>query len=169
MTARAKHLLLTFLLVLGALYRLTAAYPIALERFAPASSALQAMHILDGWRPIFYSGQAWMGPAGAYVLAGMFKLFGASTLTLGAFSWAVSVLFLLATVLLAHRLFGIDNALVTAALFVVPIDYLMQLSGQPRAHWSAPNAAQRPLNAGSENPTQSPGQRWVSLSRMRAE
>jgi hypothetical protein len=136
MTPRAKRFLLALLLVLGAFYRLTAAYPITLERFAPASSALQAMHILDGWRPIFYSGQAWMGPAGAYVLAGMFKLFGASSLTLGVFSWVVSVLFLLATVLLAHRLFGIDNALVTAALFLVPIDYLMQLSGQPRAHYT---------------------------------
>jgi hypothetical protein len=94
------------------------------------------MHILEGWRPIFYSGQAWMGPAGAYVLSAMFKLFGASSLTLGAFSWVVSVLFLLATVLLAHRLFGIDNALVTAGLFLVPIDYLMQLSGQPRAHYT---------------------------------
>jgi 4-amino-4-deoxy-L-arabinose transferase-like glycosyltransferase len=136
MRPRTKTALLAALLALGLLYRLFAAYPITLGRFAPASSALQAMHILDGWRPIFYSGQAWMGPAGAYVLAAMFKLFGASSLTLGLFSWAMSALFLVATVRLAHRLFGIDNALVTAALFLVPNDYLMQLSGQPRAHYT---------------------------------
>jgi hypothetical protein len=136
MKPRTKTVLLVLLLALGTLYRLFAAYPITLGRFAPASSALQAMHILDGWRPLFYSGQAWMGPAGAYVLAAMFKLFGASSLTLGLFSWLMSALFLLATVRLAHRLFGIDNALVTAALFLVPTDYLMQLSGQPRAHYT---------------------------------
>jgi 4-amino-4-deoxy-L-arabinose transferase-like glycosyltransferase len=136
MKPRTKTALLVLLLSLGSLYRLFAAYPITLGRFAPASSALQALHILDGWRPLFYSGQAWMGPAGAYLLAAMFKLFGASSLTLGLFSWVMSALFLLATVLLAHRLFGIDNALVTAALFLVPIDYLMQLAGQPRAHYT---------------------------------
>jgi 4-amino-4-deoxy-L-arabinose transferase-like glycosyltransferase len=133
---RTKTALLILLLALGALYRISAAYPIALGRFAPAASALQAMHILDGWRPLFYPGQAWMGPAGAYLLAAMFKLFGASSLTLGLFSWIMSVLLLLATVLLAHRLFGMDNALVTAALFLVPPDYLMQLAGQPRAHYT---------------------------------
>ena len=136
MKPRTKTILLTLLLLLGVLYRLFAAYPLTLERFAPASSALQAMHILHGWRPIFYSGQAWMGPAGAYVLAAMFKLFGASSLTLGLFSWVMSSLFLLCTVWLAYRLFGMDNALVTAALFLVPIDYLMQLAGQPRAHYT---------------------------------
>jgi hypothetical protein len=87
MKPRTKTILLALLLLLGVLYRLFAAYPFTLGRFAPASSALQAMHILHGSRPIFYSGQAWMGPAGAYVLAVMFKLFGASTLTLGLFSW----------------------------------------------------------------------------------
>jgi 4-amino-4-deoxy-L-arabinose transferase-like glycosyltransferase len=136
MKPRTKTALLALLLALGALYRFFAAYPITLGRFAPASSALQAMHILAGWRPLFYSGQAWMGPAGSYILAAMFKLFGASSLTLGLFSWVMSVLFLLATVLLAHRLFGVDNALVTAALFLVPPDYLMQLAGQPRAHYT---------------------------------
>jgi len=136
MKPRTKNILLALLLVMGALYRLFAAYPLYLERFAPASSALQAMHILHGWRPIFYSGQAWMGPAGAYGLAAMFALFGASSLTLGLFSWVISVLFLLCTVWLAYRLFGMDNALVTAALFIVPIDYLMRLAGQPRAHYT---------------------------------
>jgi hypothetical protein len=133
---RTKATLLALLLLLGVCYRLFAAYPIKLGRFAPASSALQAMHIMNGERPIFYSGQAWMGPAGAYLLAGLFKLFGASTLTLGVFSWLMSVLFLLGTVLLAYRLFGIDNALVVAGLFLVPIDWVMYLAGQPRAHYT---------------------------------
>lgn len=136
MTPRTKALLLALLLLLGVCYRLFAAYPIRLGKFAPASSALQAMHILDGERPIFYSGQAWMGPAGAYLLAGLFKVFGASSLTLGGFSWIMSVLFLLGTVLLAYRLFGIDNALVVAGLFLVPIDWVMYLAGQPRAHYT---------------------------------
>ena len=136
MKPRTKALLLALLLLLGVCYRLFAAYPIKLGRFAPASSALQAMHIMNGERPIFYSGQAWMGPAGAYLLAGLFKVFGASSLTLGAFSWIMSVLFLLGTVLLAYRLFGIDNALVVAGLFLVPIDWVMYLAGQPRAHYT---------------------------------
>jgi len=136
MKPRTKATLLALLLLLGVCYRLFAAYPIKLGRFAPASSALQAMHIMNGERPIFYSGQAWMGPAGAYLLAGLFKLFGASSLTLGGFSWIMSVLFLLGTVLLAYRLFGIDNALVVAGLFLVPIDWVMYLAGQPRAHYT---------------------------------
>jgi len=136
MKPRTKALLLALLLLLGVCYRLFAAYPVRLGRFAPASSALQAMHIMNGERPIFYSGQAWMGPAGAYLLAGLFKLFGASSLTLGGFSWMMSVLFLLGTVLLAYRLFGIDNALVVAGLFLVPIDWVMYLAGQPRAHYT---------------------------------
>jgi hypothetical protein len=136
MKPRTKAILLAALLLLGVCYRLFAAYPIRLGRFAPASSALQAMHIMNGERPIFYSGQAWMGPAGAYLLAGLFKLFGASSLTLGGFSWIMSVLFLLGTVLLAYRLFGIDNALVVAGLFLVPIDWVMYLAGQPRAHYT---------------------------------
>ncbi len=136
MKPRTKALLLALLLLLGVCYRLFAAYPVRLGRFAPASSALQAMHIMNGERPIFYSGQAWMGPAGAYLLAGLFKLFGASSLTLGGFSWIMSVLFLLGTVLLAYRLFGIDNALVVAGLFLVPIDWVMYLAGQPRAHYT---------------------------------
>ncbi len=136
MKPRTKAILLALLLLLGACYRLFAAYPIRLGRFAPASSALQAMHIMNGERPIFYSGQAWMGPAGAYLLAGLFKVFGATSLTLGAFSWIMSVLFLLGTVLLAYRLFGIDNALVVAGLFLVPIDWVMYLAGQPRAHYT---------------------------------
>jgi len=136
LTARTKNILLVLLLALGMFYRLFAAYPIDIGRFAPASSALQAMHILSGERPIFYSGQAWMGPAGAYIIAVMFKLFGASSLTLGLFSWAMSVLFLLGAVMLAYRLFGVDNALVVAALFLVPIGYLMHLAGQPRAHYT---------------------------------
>lgn len=136
MKPRTKAILLAVLLLLGVCYRLFAAYPIKLGRFAPASSALQAMHIMSGERPIFYSGQAWMGPAGAYLLAGLFKVFGASSLTLGGFSWLMSVLFLLGTVLLAYRLFGIDNALVVAGLFLVPIDWVMYLAGQPRAHYT---------------------------------
>lgn len=136
MKPRTKAMLLALLLLLGVCYRLFAAYPIKLGRFAPASSALQAMHIMNGERPIFYSGQAWMGPAGAYLLAGLFKLFGASSLTLGGFSWFMSVLFLLGTVVLAYRLFGIDNALVVAGLFLVPIDWVMYLAGQPRAHYT---------------------------------
>lgn len=136
MTSRTKHLLLVLLLALGMCYRLFAAYPTDIGRFAPASSALQALHILDGERPIFYSGQAWMGPAGAYIIALMFKVFGASSLTLGLFSWLMSVLFLLGAVVLAHRLFGVDNALAVAALFLVPISYLMHLAGQPRAHYT---------------------------------
>jgi hypothetical protein len=136
MSPRAKKTFLICLLVLGAAYRLLAAYPLELGRFAPASSALQAMHILAGERPIFYSGQAWMGPAGAYFIALLFKIFGASTLTLGLFSWVMSVLFLLGTVLLAYRLFDLDNALVVAGLFLVPIDWVMYLAGQPRAHYT---------------------------------
>jgi hypothetical protein len=136
MRPRTKAVLLALLLLLGISYRFFAAYPLKLGRFAPASSALQAMHILSGERPIFYSGQAWMGPAGAYLLAGLFKVFGASTLTLGVFSWLMSLLFLLGTVLLAYRLFGIDNALVVAGLFLVPVDWVMYLAGQPRAHYT---------------------------------
>src|SRR5512134_211769 len=131
MTTRSKYSLLALLLALGLLYRLFAAYPMELGRFAPASSALQAMHILEGARPIFYSGQSWMGPAGAYLIALLFKLLGPTSWTLAIFSLLMSALFLGLTVLLAHRLFGLDVALVVAALFLVPVDQVMYLAGQP--------------------------------------
>jgi hypothetical protein len=92
-----------------------------------------------------------MGPAGAYLLAGLFKAFGASSLTLGAFSWIMSVLFLLGTVLLAYRLFGIDNALVVAGLFLVPIDWVMYLAGQPRAHYTIIFALPRDAGAAARH------------------
>ncbi|MBN2144514.1 MAG: glycosyltransferase family 39 protein, partial [Candidatus Aureabacteria bacterium] len=122
-------------LLIGLVYRFSAVYPSSPTRFAPASCALQSCWIYEGDRPIFYSGQAWMGPAGNYLIAIMYKIFGISSLTLSLFAWLMSALYYLLTVFLAFRLFGKGTALCTALLFMIPNVRLMYLAGQPRSHY----------------------------------
>jgi hypothetical protein len=130
-----KTFFLLVILVLGFSYRFFSVYPTSPSRFAPASCALQACWIYEGDRPVFYSGQAWMGPAGNYLIALMYKFLGISSLTLSLFAWLMSTLFYLLTVLLALRLFGTVPAIITAFLFMIPNDRMMYLSGQPRSHY----------------------------------
>ncbi|HWR98121.1 MAG TPA: discoidin domain-containing protein [Candidatus Methanoperedens sp.] len=123
-----------FLLILG--IRLLGVYPPILRR-DPATIALQACRILDGERPIFFSGQAWMGAAGTYIEALLFKVFGANSLVMSLYAWACSALWILLSLLLAWRFFGARVATGTAALWLLPTPALLYWSSQARNDFHA--------------------------------
>jgi len=118
-----------FLLTLG--IRLLGVYPPTL-RHDPATIALQACRILDGERPIFWSGQAWMGAAGTYVEAALFWLFGKNSLVMSLYAWALSGLWIFLSLLLAWRFYGPRVTTYAAALWLIPTPALMYWSNQAR-------------------------------------
>jgi 4-amino-4-deoxy-L-arabinose transferase-like glycosyltransferase len=83
--------------------------------------ALMASHILQGERPAFFYGQAYMGSLDAYLIAGAFALMGESVLAVRV----VQVVLFLAVMLTAYGValrFTSSNtvALLTALLFACP-------------------------------------------------
>lgn len=83
---------------------------------------LMARHILAGERPIFYWGQPYTGAPEAYVTAALFALFGQSDLLLHVAPLAASVGFVVATCILALRLYGAGIAALTGLyLSLAPI------------------------------------------------
>src|SRR3954469_25903089 len=67
---------------------------------------LMARHILQGDRPIFYWGQAYLGTLEAYTAAAVFAIVGPSTAALKAVPTAYSLLYVALSYLVARRLFG---------------------------------------------------------------
>lgn len=124
-------------LVLAALFvaiiaiRLISVYPPTL-RHDPATEALQACRILDGERPLFWPGQAWMGTAGMYVEALLFHLFGKNTLVMSLYAWVMAGAWIFLSLLLALRFFGRTVAVITALIWLVPTKTLMYWSSQAR-------------------------------------
>src|SRR5689334_1498833 len=75
--------------------------------FIDADEALvgvQAQHILQGERPVYYYGQPYMGSLEAYLLAGMFALVGSSV-------WALRAVPTLLSLLLVCLTWGLAGAL----------------------------------------------------------
>ncbi|HEY5998236.1 MAG TPA: discoidin domain-containing protein [bacterium] len=128
---RRPLLVVAALFALGCGLRLLAVYPPTLRR-DPATIALQACRILDGERPIFFSGQAWMGAAGTYVEALLFKVFGANTLTMSLYAWALCAIWVFLSLLLAWRLYGPRVAGWSAAIWLIPTPALLYWSCQAR-------------------------------------
>jgi hypothetical protein len=120
---------LLFLLILAV--RLVGVYPPTL-RHDPATIALQACRILEGERPLFWSGQAWMGAAGTYVEALLFALLGKNTLVMSLYAWALSALWILFNLVLALRLFGPLAAALSAVVWLFPTPTLLYWSSQAR-------------------------------------
>jgi 4-amino-4-deoxy-L-arabinose transferase-like glycosyltransferase len=86
-----------------------------------ATVGLMARHILDGARPTFFYGQAYMGSLDAWLIALGFRLFGESVLTIrlvqsGLYLLVVATGFALAWRMSGNRLL----ALVTGLLLAVP-------------------------------------------------
>lgn len=135
-TARKSSLLLAALFVAIIGIRLFSVYPPTL-RHDPATIALQACRILDGERPIFWSGQAWMGAAGTYVEALLFSLFGKNTLVMSLYAWTASSVWIFFSLLLAWRFFGSRAAIYTAVLWLIPTKTLMYWSSQARNDFHA--------------------------------
>jgi hypothetical protein len=116
--------------------RLLAVYPPTL-RHDPAHIALQACRILDGERPLFWSGQAWMGSALTYVEAACFAVFGKSTLVMSVYAWCCSAAWVGLSLALAWRFFGPRAALLSAAFWVVPSAPMLYWASQARGDFHA--------------------------------
>jgi len=67
--------------------------------------ALMARHILQGERPIFFYGQAYMGSLDAWLVAGAFRIFGEQVFSIRIVQIGLYVLFLLTTWLIARLIF----------------------------------------------------------------
>jgi len=78
---------------------------------------LQAFGILRGERPIFYPGQAYGGSLESYLVATVFRLLGASPLTLKLIPFLFSTLFIFMTYQLAREIYNPPIGLLSA-LFV---------------------------------------------------
>ncbi len=76
---------------------------------------LMGMHILEGARPVFYYGQAYMGALEAYFVAGSFALFGITPTTLALVPVSFSVGWCLASFFLFRRMFGLSGGFLAAA------------------------------------------------------
>ncbi len=92
---------------------------------------LMALDIQEGARPLFFTGQGYMGALEAYLVAGVFDLFGADRFTmtlapsvLGAF-WPVVVFWILRTAV------GVRAAAAGAILVVIPAEVTLRYSAVP--------------------------------------
>ena len=77
---------------------------------------LQAFGILRGERPIFYPGQAYGGGLESYLVAAVFRLLGASPLTLKLIPFLFSILFIFMTYQLAKEIYSPEIGLLSALL-----------------------------------------------------
>jgi 4-amino-4-deoxy-L-arabinose transferase-like glycosyltransferase len=83
--------------------------------------ALMARHILQGERPAFFYGQAYMGSPDAYLIAGAFALMGESLLAVRVVQVVLFLVVLLTAYRVALRFTGSSSvALLTALLFACP-------------------------------------------------
>ncbi|MBK8022920.1 MAG: hypothetical protein IPK19_16195 [Chloroflexi bacterium] len=83
--------------------------------------ALMARHILDGARPVFFYGQAYMGSLDAWLIAAGFALFGESVHTIRLVQSALYLLIVATGALAAYRLTGrAALALIAGLLLAVP-------------------------------------------------
>lgn len=88
---------------------------------------LMALHITNrGELPIFFYGQAYMGATEAYIGAGLFRLFGASVITLRLVPLLLFALFLACMYLLTSLLYAKSLALVTLALLGLGSNIVLQ-------------------------------------------
>jgi hypothetical protein len=90
-----------------------------------ALTGLMALHILQGDRPVFLNGQSYMGAYQAYVAAGLFAIFGVSTIALKIVPLIGSVAFILSTYMLARRLISPWGACAAGLVAAVPPVYIL--------------------------------------------
>src|SRR3954469_13572946 len=93
---------------------------------------LMARHILQGDRPLFYWGQAYLGTLEPFTAAAVFAVVGPSTLALKAVPAAYSLAFIALGYCTARRLFGTGPALLTAGYLALPPFFLGLWSTKPR-------------------------------------
>lgn len=95
--------------------------PISTDEAWPA---LMGRHVLKGEFPVFYWGQNYMGSHQAFFDAFVFILLGVNTFAARIYPLFFSFLYVAATCLLAHRLYGRETAITTLALLIAPVPYL---------------------------------------------
>lgn len=82
---------------------------------------LMARHILEGASPVFFYGQAYMGSLDAWLIAGLFRLFGPNVVWIRAVQALLYSLFMFSSWMLARELFpGRDMGRWLVALAAVP-------------------------------------------------
>lgn len=79
--------------------------------------ALMARHILQGERPVFFYGQAYMGSLDAWLVAGAFRLFGEQVLSIRIVQIGLYGLYLISLWFLMRRLFR-DPLVANVAVFL---------------------------------------------------
>ncbi len=87
--------------------------------------SLMARHIEAGEHPVFYWGQPYTGSGEAYILAGIFRLFGENNLFPHLLPLAASLAWALLTVTLAWRLYGQGVAALCACILIFPSNLLI--------------------------------------------
>jgi 4-amino-4-deoxy-L-arabinose transferase-like glycosyltransferase len=80
--------------------------------------ALMARHILQGERPWFFYGQAYMGSLDAYLVAGAFRLFGERVLAVRLVQVTLFVVMLVTSYFVALRLTGVRRTATPAVLLL---------------------------------------------------
>ena len=91
-TRRRPHTLLLFAIVLSLLARITLLIRTnAMIDGDEAMVGIQAQHILQGARPVYFYGQSYMGSLETYLVAGVFAIFGSSPWALRAVPIALSI------------------------------------------------------------------------------
>lgn len=111
--------------ILGVLSAIILKVSLILTEAVPFNSdeaivALMARHILQGERPIFFYGQAYMGSLDAWLIAGGFRIFGEHVLSLRIVQIGLYVLFLLTTWLIARSIFK-DRLVADLSIWVAAI------------------------------------------------
>jgi len=86
--------------------------------------ALAARHILQGARPVFYYGQAYMGTVDSFLVALAFSLFGESVWVMRFVQVGVYLLFTLSIWALTNRLFN-NRSMANTAAFLAAIPPVM--------------------------------------------
>jgi 4-amino-4-deoxy-L-arabinose transferase-like glycosyltransferase len=90
---------------------------------------IMGRHILQGERPIFFYGQAYMGAWPAYVAALFYELFGMSRESYRLITIPSYVALALSVYFLARRTYGVGTALLATALTAIPSIYVLSVSG----------------------------------------
>jgi 4-amino-4-deoxy-L-arabinose transferase-like glycosyltransferase len=83
--------------------------------------ALMARHILQGDRPIFFYGQAYMGSLDAFLVSFGFVIFGQNVWVIRLVQTLLYLATIITTVLIARRMFGSNRiGLLAAAMMAIP-------------------------------------------------
>lgn len=117
-----KHWIDALIILLAILWKLLfLAWDVIPFNADEAVVGLMARHILQGERPIFFYGQAYMGSLDAYLVAGLFAVLGQSVLAIRVTQVILYVGIIITTIGIARMVFRSDVSAWTAAfLLAVP-------------------------------------------------